>query len=459
MNKKYCIAGFMSLVLIFAAGILFYSKGSEQGKEGISESQIVETEEPTSGDEQRGEIGNADEIVMEKSINPYFFPEDISTAKYSAKFDFKAGEDGTAGAAELSVSKVNIFRNGILYKWKVQSDTEAFDEKGILIKRDDCLGYFYVEAERIFFIRSNVMKSGVTESELIDMGTVVCQPESWKENRITSGTEGWHGRIEVIDDKCFFWGYNDLERSEYDGCYEYFIWQKGKGLTGYRRGRGENEEMYLYMEGMETEYFAEEERVNPYFFPEGVTTVSYDGYFHFKERNLKEDKLEREVMHSEKITLNIRKERTFEHGILYSMEISDNGAFYFGDNDWGEKNRSYLNLGYFYVQEDKIYKLYLNYFIPEREIEDDITEEELLKSNSARIICQSEPRRTGEGEDVWPRYWYDYVDIIGDRSEFYSEDANTKLFTESFKWQKGLGLVEYRRGSGYDDDDIIIYFN
>ena len=44
----------MSLVLMFAAGILFYSQGSEQREEGISESQIVETEEPTSGDEQGG---------------------------------------------------------------------------------------------------------------------------------------------------------------------------------------------------------------------------------------------------------------------------------------------------------------------------------------------------------------------------------------------------------------------
>ena len=74
-------------------------------------------------------------------------------------------------------------------------------------------------------------------------------------------------------------------------------------------------------------------------------------------------------------------------------------------------------------------------------------------------IRQSEPRHTKEGENVWPRYWYDYIDIIGDRCEFYGEDANTKTFTESFKWQKGFGLVEYRRGTGYDDDIIIIYFH
>lgn len=410
------------------------------------------------GDTEK-EIVLAKEKQTEKFSNPYFFPEDVSTVEYSAKFDFKDGEDGIAGEAELSVSKVNVFQDGILYKLKARSDVEAFDEKGILVKRDYSLGYFYVEEERISFIRSNEMESGVTEREVVDMGTVVCQSESWKESRITSGTKGWHGRIEVIEDKCFFWGYNDLEGSEYDECYEYFIWQKGKGLAGYRRGRGENEEMCMYMEGVETEYFAEEEKINPYFFPEGLTTVTYDGYFHFKERNLRENKLEREVMHSEKITLNIRKERIFEHGILYSMEISDNGAFYFGGNDWGEENRSYLNLGYFYVQEDKIYKLYLNYFMPEREIEDDITEEELLENKSTRIICQSEARHTGEWEDVWPKYWYDCVEIIGDRSEFYGEDSYRKTFTESFKWQKGLGLVEYRRGSGNGDDNTIIYFN
>lgn len=155
------------------------------------------------GDTEK-EIVLAKEKQTEKFSNPYFFPEDVSTVEYSAKFDFKDGEDGIAGEAELSVSKVNVFQDGILYKLKAGSDVEAFDEKGILVKRDYSLGYFYVEEERISFIRNNEMESGVTEMEVVDMGTVVCQSESWKESRITSGTKGWHGRIEVIEDKCFF---------------------------------------------------------------------------------------------------------------------------------------------------------------------------------------------------------------------------------------------------------------
>lgn len=34
---------------------------------------------------------------------------------------------------------------------RAKSDAEAFDEKGILMKRDYSLGYFYVEEERLSF--------------------------------------------------------------------------------------------------------------------------------------------------------------------------------------------------------------------------------------------------------------------------------------------------------------------
>lgn len=397
--------------------------------------------------------------VRKKNINPYFFSDSITVVEYDIKFDFETNGKEILNTAKLYIYKEKVLYDGTLYSMIVKYDESQTDKNVMQEKEDINLGHFYVQKDKIYLIQDIEIAMGLSEIELIENGRVICQSESRKESRKESEESGWHEDIKIVDDTCIFQRYNNLKESKFDGSYEYFIWEKGKGLTGYRRGHGECEEIYLQMKGTEKINSIEVERINPYFFPTGTTTVKYEGYFHFNEFDMEKEKVDREVMYTGEVTLNIREEIVFKNGILYNMYLSDNGEFYFEGNDWGENNRGYLNLGYFYVQEDKIYKLYLNYFIPEKKLKDDITEKELLESGAAKIVCQSEPRHTGEGENVWPRYWYDYIDIIGDRCEFYGEDANTNAFTESFKWQKGFGLVEYRRGTGYDDDDIIIYFH
>lgn len=70
MNRKYFIAGIALLFLILSAVILFYSKRYDQNEEGITEQQIMETEEPASGDEQGKKSGSSDEeFEKEKSYS------------------------------------------------------------------------------------------------------------------------------------------------------------------------------------------------------------------------------------------------------------------------------------------------------------------------------------------------------------------------------------------------------
>lgn len=385
----------------------------------------------------------------EVNINPYFFPDNIMQTEEGIRFQVKTEGREVLDIAKLYVYEEKVFDDGTLYNIVVKYDTD----QGCID-----LGCFYVRNDKIYLIQDIKLDTALSERGLTEKGIVICQPEPQKEDWMERGKKGWHEDIRIVDDRCIFQRYNDLKESEYDGNYEYFTWEKGKGLTEYRRGHGESEEICLQMKRTEEVNSTEEERINPYFFPSGKTTIKYEGYLHFKNNDPEENKMNGEVIYTGEVSLNIREEKVFEKGILYSMYLSENEEFCIDSSDWGEKNRGYLNLGYFYVQEDKIYKLYLNYFMPERELEDDVTEEELLESGEGKIVCQSEPRHVGEGEDVWPRYWYDYIEIVGDRCEFYGEESCMKTFTESFKWQKGLGLVEYCRGTGYSDDDIIIYF-
>ena len=132
-----------------------------------------------------------------------------------------------------------------------------------------------------------------------------------------------------------------------------------------------------------------EKNINLYFFRKEVTTEQYDGYFHFKDYDIEKQAIIKEVATEEAVELSICKEKVFERGVLYSAEIKDNGEAYWGSGEWGEENREYFVIGLFYVQEDKIY------LIRDIEIENDITEEELIEEGT--LVCQFESKTYPEG--------------------------------------------------------------
>ena len=145
--------------------------------------------------------------------------------------------------------------------------------------------------------------------------------------------------------------------------------------------------------------------------------------------------------------LSVNKIKVFENGILYCMKIINDGKFYFDDSETGEHNRNRLEVGYFYVQADKIY------LIRGIEIGSDITEDKLI--NAGQVICQAESM-----EDILSRDekgWHESIDVIGDRCHFsrYADYIETDWW-EGFVWQKGLGLIEYRSGRGLGDSMIQI---
>lgn len=112
-----------------------------------------------------------------------------------------------------------------------------------------------------------------------------------------------------------------------------------------------------------------------------------------------------------------------------------------------EEDKKRMDLGYFYVQPDKIY------WIKDWEAGTDISERELMEEG--RIVCQFEPlERDTEPDEDW---CYGGVGVQGDMCTFgRSQGEEGTFFWEDFVWLKGFGLIEYRSGWGACRDMIYI---
>jgi hypothetical protein len=106
-----------------------------------------------------------------------------------------------------------------------------------------------------------------------------------------------------------------------------------------------------------------------------------------------------------------------------------------------------LNLGYFYVQKNRIYRI-------------DPTEENLnrLKTseelpNDSVIVCQDKDIKDTLSKDE--QGWHQYLTVNGNKQEFHSyNDQVTTGYYESFIWEKNKGLINYRSGFGAERDGI-----
>lgn len=158
--------------------------------------------------------------------NPYFFTNSISQVEYWGSFAF---DDFVDQDVKLNIIELAGLGNGMLYELKLDPVPGVPEDRL-------SLGYFYVQADKIYKIEPseenlNRLKTG---GELPEGSVIVCQDEEIKDS--LSGDEpGFHHWLEANGAKREYRSYNNLAAS---GYYESFIWEKGKGLTGYRSGFG-----------------------------------------------------------------------------------------------------------------------------------------------------------------------------------------------------------------------------
>lgn len=158
---------------------------------------------------------------------------------------------------ELSVEKEKVLENGILYKLDILKNDQLYfadNETGEKSEKRMHLGYFYVQANKIYLIqdmeintdsaekdmlpiplqRGENINLDMAEEELIRSGKVVCQ-EKPQGDMIDPEEKGWHEGIGIIGDRCIFGRYANYIETDW---WEDFTWQKGLGLVEYKSGRG-----------------------------------------------------------------------------------------------------------------------------------------------------------------------------------------------------------------------------
>ena len=168
------------------------------------------------------------------------------------------------------------------------------------------------------------------------------------------------------------------------------------------------------------------------YLPDESSHISYNGRFLWDEGSV-------ETL----IELHIVQIAELKDGVLYTFILDDtvvdaNVEFSLGDRK---------NLGYFYVQKDRIYK-----FSFSEERKDKFLSDSILPDDCA-IVCQDEEYEDAIGKDE--RGWHEYILIKGNRCEYHGySDLTETGFYERFIWEKEKGLVEYKSGFGAEKNDI-----
>lgn len=164
---------------------------------------------------------------------------------------------------------------------------------------------------------------------------------------------------------------------------------------------------------------------NSFFFKNNDSKLNYKGKFLF------DDIVEKDVK------LNVNELVNLKYGKLYELKL---------DSVEGVPNER-LSLGYFYVQKDKIYKIE-----PTNENLSKLKTSEELPNDSV-IVCQDEEIK--DTLDKGKPGFHHYLELNGDKREFHSYNNQVSTgYYESFTWEKGKGLINYRSGFGAERNSI-----
>lgn len=141
------------------------------------------------------------------------------------------------------------------------------------------------------------------------------------------------------------------------------------------------------------------------------------------------------------VTLDIREVKYFDKGTLFELRLVPDEELKF------RYDMERLNLGYFYVNEDKIY------CIRDKDMSIEAISEEEIKSRG-RLVCQREETKDLLGEKE--KGWHEYISTEGfGRHIYHGYDTLVETgWYEQFVWEWNKGLVQYRSGFGAEADAI-----
>lgn len=191
-------------------------------------------------------MGYSDEDAVPEQ-NPYFY--DTDHIVLGATAEYYELETKKERPIEIEVYLVKAYEKGKLYKFVIEP-TGYLDDARTNI-------YFYVTSEKIYRIWSYIYQGETvtefydddalltkyldTDIKLIDNGEIVCQFEEMPEEKESSTKSS----ILLTENKVIYSRYDVQENGE-TGFYEWFTWERNKGLVDYGSGFGvEGDILYL----------------------------------------------------------------------------------------------------------------------------------------------------------------------------------------------------------------------
>lgn len=183
-----------------------------------------------------------------------------------------------------------------------------------------------------------------------------------------------------------------------------------------------------------TEEKADAAYQNPYFFGNGEGSYVYQPEFLLFDENGGQ-------IYYDEAELKVTRVKRAAQGILYRFEICCEGEFYHGEDSF--------EIGYFYVNKDKIIRL-----TEEEAALKCTSEEDFLQEGT--IVCQESDKPDAlEPEE---KGWHEYIVTEQERCEYHGWNSLVETgFYETFIWERGKGLVSYRQGYGAGRDHIEIH--
>lgn len=162
--------------------------------------------------------------------------------------------------------------------------------------------------------------------------------------------------------------------------------------------------------------------VNSFFFQGNVTQQKYKASFD----GAKED-----------VMLHINEVANLKNGKLYELKLDSIEGF--------KSNR--LNLGYFYVQKDRIYKIE-----PTEENLNKLKTSDELPEGSVTVCADKEIKDTLKENE---KGFHHNIVVNGNKREYHSYNNQVETgFYESFTWDENIGLINYRSGFGAGRDEL-----
>ena len=177
-------------------------------------------------DNQEVENRNNAQKNTEQNITNKWF-DNTEKVNYKGDFTF-ADEHSDTLDCNIRNKYIGESSRGILYQMLLDVPDSAQVPEELYN-----IGFFYFENDRTYRmleLSQDEQNKLLTDGEIPDLATVVCQDEEIKDK---NNNKGWHERIDRNEDVVEYYRWNDENTTNF---YEHIFWKENIRIILYRRG-------------------------------------------------------------------------------------------------------------------------------------------------------------------------------------------------------------------------------